>query len=151
MGKKIFIVFLACFFPAIFIFFSSFTLQKPQFSNYKVLKIGLGKGNFKLYVADDDKKRESGLSSVNILNPNEGMIFIFESKARHIFWMKDMKFSLDFIFVEEAKVVDIITSVRPETYPENIQSKFDSDKIIELPAGAVEKYKIKIGDVIKYD
>ena len=51
-------------------------------------------------VADDEFERMTGLSGREKLAENEGMCFVFPTEGQHRFWMKDMKFPLDLIFVD---------------------------------------------------
>ena len=49
-----------------------------------------------------------GLSSKSSLKENEGMLFVLNSSSRRGFWMKDMKFAIDVIWLNENKeIIDI--------------------------------------------
>jgi len=103
-----------------------------------------------LYVADTDKRRVQGLSGVEKLASNEGMLFIFETKAFQSFWMKKMNFPLDFIFLEDERVVDVIENVSPDSYPKVISPQSQSNRVIEINAGEVERNGIEPGDSVRY-
>ena len=77
---------------------------------------------------------------------NTGMYFIFENPRRVSMWMKDTYIPLDMVFVDEqGYVVQIKENARPldETL---IPSLVPVAGVIELPAGTVEKYEIKLSD-----
>lgn len=63
-------------------------------------------------IAQDEATRTRGLSGVDQLAQNEGMWFEFDSLGYYPFWMKDMKFSIDIIWVDENyRVTDIVRNV----------------------------------------
>lgn len=120
----------------------------PYFSEYRVLKKTIADKQYTLYVSDTDERREKGLSDIPSLKDNEGMIFIFDTLDYHHFWMKDMKFSLDLIFLKDNRVVDVLENLKPETYPLTFTSKEKADAVIELPVGNIKKTGLSIGDTI---
>ena len=135
--KKI-IGILGVFILFIFIFTRSTSKQTENlFSNYAIQKTRIGKTVYTLYVADTQEKRNKGLSDVQSLPVNSGMIFIFPNKGKYEFWMKDMKMSLDFIFVDGTKIVDSLFSINPDTYPRIIKGSSQYNKVIEIPHGLV--------------
>jgi uncharacterized membrane protein (UPF0127 family) len=99
-----------------------------------------------VYIADTDEKRVKGLSGVEILHPKVGLAFVFDTPDRYSFWMKDMHFPLDFIYVNNGTVVDIIEDVLPDTYPDTIEPQSPASVVIELNAGQVKENSIEIGD-----
>lgn len=81
------------------------------------------------------------------LPESQGMLFIFEEEALHAFWMKNMKFPIDIIWINrEKKIADIQRSVQPCTEKcDNLIPQAPSQYAFEVPAGFVEKQQIKIG------
>ena len=119
-----------------------------KFMDYRKINLDLGKYNYSLFIADTDEKRTNGLSNIELMSVSEGMMFVFDKPDFYNFWMKDMKFPLDFIFLKDNKVVDLLENIIPETYPKSFTSKTEADKVIELNAGEIKKSEIKIGDKI---
>jgi uncharacterized membrane protein (UPF0127 family) len=74
------------------------------------------------------------------------MMFVFDKPDFYYFWMKDMNFPLDFIFIRDNEVVDLLENITLETYPQSFTSKVQADKVIELNSGEIKKSGIKIGD-----
>ncbi|MDD3293001.1 MAG: DUF192 domain-containing protein, partial [Candidatus Pacebacteria bacterium] len=68
------------------------------------------------------------------------------------FWMKDMQFPIDILWVNGNKIVNISENVPIYTNEEitRMNSVYPIDKVIELKAGTVSKYGIKINDEVKY-
>lgn len=75
-------------------------------------------------VLERQGERERGLSGRESLAPTEGMLFVFPESGYHAFWMKDMQFPIDIIWVAaDGTIVDIAPVVRPETYPKTFEPK----------------------------
>lgn len=119
-----------------------------RFATYHRQEVFIGTKSYTLFIADTDDKRTQGLSDVKNMDQSEGMLFTFDSPKEQNFWMKDMHFSLDFIYVHQGKVVDLKRNVSPDTYPDILVSKSLSDGVIELNAGEIKANGIKIGDHI---
>lgn len=101
-------------------------------------------------IADDDKERNQGLSGRKSLGKNEGMLFIFPLSAKYSFWMKDMNFALDIIWIDENKQVSAVSkNIVPETYPASFSPSDTVKYVLEVNAGWAEKNNIKEGDFIE--
>src|SRR3989338_8783915 len=71
--------------------------------------------NVEVEVADTQEEQELGLSGRKNLKENEGILFVFDAPGKYGFWMKDMNFSIDMIWLaEDAKVIYIKKDARPE-------------------------------------
>jgi len=100
-------------------------------------------------VAASPIERQKGLMFRRPLADNQGMLFIFREEALHAFWMKNMRFPLDIIWINSDKrVVDIKTNLVPCRFGPcpNIIPVSLSKYALEVRAGFVEKNKVKIGD-----
>lgn len=120
------------------------------FPTYQTKNIEINNKKFTLYVADTSVKREQGLSDIPSLPADQGMIFAYPKANLYSFWMKDMRFSLDFIYINNNRIVDIKENVSPDTYPQTFTSKEPADAIIEFNNGTVKNNGIKVGMEIKY-
>lgn len=122
-----------------------------QNSDIKKEQIIIDKNNLNVEVADTDVKRIKGLSGRDSLSEDEGMLFIFNNPGLYYFWMKDMKFPLDFIWINDNEVVDLTQNVlTPDNNnPSTFTAKSEFDKVIEVNAGYVKNNEIKIGDKIE--
>jgi len=55
------------------------------------------------------------------------MLFVFEEPKIRSFWMKDMSFPIDIIWVDEGlEIVGIEKRISPNTYPKTFESLFIS-------------------------
>ncbi len=95
--------------------------------------------------------RAKGLSGRPSLAPHTGMLFVFETPGRYGFWMKDMKFPIDIVWIEGGRVVDIVEKAPPDDRPTRpvYYPRRPASRVLELPAGFSEKYGLKIGDMVE--
>ena len=108
-------------------------------------------------IADEPKEQQSGLSDFSSLALDEGMIFVFDQSKRHTFWMKDMDFAIDIIWIDEAKkIVDIAPNVPPE--PNNNEKeltryrpKSDAKYVLEINAGISALHNLQTGDQVAFE
>ncbi len=97
-------------------------------------------------LADTDALREQGLSNHAPLAVDEGMLFLFTTPSRYGFWMKDMLFSLDMIWISaDWHVVDITPNLSPATYPQVYFPKQNVEYVLEVPAGFAQAHGIVVG------
>ena len=119
----------------------------------RILRIG--DRTIYLEVADSEIERTQGLSGRASLYKNRGLIFVFPNSQIYNFWMKDMNFPLDFIWLNEKKVIDLTENV-PVPINKDLsnltlyQPRDKANEVIELNAGTVKELGIKIGDTLKY-
>lgn len=105
-----------------------------------------------LALADTTEKQNTGLSNINNISKKEGMLFIFNTDQRFPFWMKDVKFNLDMIFMDKEMKVNHIFRNTPPCGNDECSlyvSPYPYRYVIELKGGEVEKLGIKVGDVLK--
>lgn len=96
-----------------------------------------------------EEMRIRGLSGRESMSDNQGMLFIFEQAGEHCFWMKDMNFSLDMIWLNANKqVIHQESKVDPATYPQSFCPDEPAQYVIELKAGLSAQLGIKEGNII---
>jgi uncharacterized membrane protein (UPF0127 family) len=100
-------------------------------------------------VADDEQERRQGLSGTPSLGELEGMLFVFESSARHGMWMKDMLIPLDMIWIsDDLTIVHIEENVTPDSYPRIFSSREPARFVLETNASFVESFGITVGQKV---
>jgi uncharacterized protein len=114
-------------------------------------KISINGNSIAVEIVDTPQKRSKGLSGRESIGEDvEGLLFVFEDSDTYGIWMKDMNFSIDVLwFNSDRNLVYIEESMHPETYPDVFRPKEDSLYVLELDAGYVKDFDIKIGD--KFD
>lgn len=126
----------------------------PEKTKYSELIIN--EATLKVEIADTPSERSKGLGGKESLGQDEGMLFVFPSSGKHSFWMKGLRFPLDFVWIKGSEVVDIITNAQPPASDQKDEDlpiylpKVEVDKVLEVNAGVVERLKIKAGDMIKF-
>jgi uncharacterized membrane protein (UPF0127 family) len=106
---------------------------------------------FSLYLAKTSQEQEVGLAKFNKIEKNQGMLFIFPKSDYYSFWMKNMKFSIDIIFINKNQIVDIFKNVPFQKNNDNLPiytTREMADKVLEINSGLSKEYKIKIGDKV---
>ncbi len=105
-------------------------------------------------VADNPETRQIGLMFRDHLPYNRGMLFIFSEPGLHPFWMKNCKFPLDIIWLNESKEVIYISEATPPCQLGVCPSYGPTDKValyvIEVVAGFTEKERLKLGMKVKF-
>lgn len=104
-------------------------------------------------IADTLWKRRLGLGKRSNLKKNWGMLFVFDKLETHHFWMKDMNFALDIIWLDNHRIVDIIKNVKPVNSDENppiLKPLAPANFVLEIAAGRANELKLKKGDYLKY-
>lgn len=155
------------FLRVIFLFFSFALLSGPYFSKllaeeksgsqfiYTAGKVLLPQGkSYTVEIADTDEKRALGLSYRTELTADKGMLFIFPNRSEHSFWMKDMKFPLDIIWLNNQRIVYIARDVQPPKLGETpvvIKPARESNFVLEIPAGHSAKYGLVEGQSLQID
>jgi uncharacterized membrane protein (UPF0127 family) len=102
--------------------------------------------NLRLEIADTDASRRQGLSGRKNLALNEGMLFVFDDSSIQPFWMKDMFFSLDIIWINQGKVVEVATLKAPShgaAIPPTHVPTHKADRVLELNAGQASALGLK--------
>lgn len=108
---------------------------------------------FNLYVAKSDKDKQIGLSKYKNIDNTKGMVFSFSKPNYYPFWMKEMKFPIDIIYIKDGKIVTIYKNVPTPTNDSSLpiyNSKAPADRVLEVNAGLSQKYNFKEGDRVAF-
>lgn len=128
-------------------FEKNFATSSSLNNSQEVSQIDLGGHTLSTIIADSAPERAQGLSGVESLEPNQGMLFLFENKDTHGFWMKDMEIPIDIIWVDDNEVVGFEENVSPELGTSKIfYPPRPINRAIELNAGSVKRLNISVGD-----
>lgn len=108
-------------------------------------------------VADSAEERQKGLSTVNSLEKDSGMLFVFEDvKKAQTFWMKGVLIPLDIIWIAKGKIIKIDKNVpipTPGTPDEKLTTYSAGrivDYVLEVNAGYSDTNSIKVGDQMTF-
>lgn len=106
-------------------------------------------------LAKTPDEHTKGLSIKNSLHEHEGMLFIFDVPKKSSFWMKDMKFPIDIIWVHpNTTIVHIEKNLQPcisfllcASYSPNDLSQH----VLEVNAHYTTKNNITVGDEVEFN
>lgn len=101
--------------------------------------------------------RKKGLSGQGSLPITSGLLFVFDNSALYPFWMKDMRFAIDIIWIDEnKKIVHIVQNAAPEPgldddeltlYTPPVVAKY----VLEINAGLSARHRIDVGDEVGFE
>jgi uncharacterized protein len=105
-------------------------------------------------LADDPLEKQKGLSGRLLIEENQGMLFPFQVPDFPTFWMKDMNFPIDIVWIKGNEIVDISADVQAQPGVSEQELKVYSpripaDRVLELKAGWAARNGLKIGDKIE--
>jgi len=102
-------------------------------------------------VVDEPHEQVQGLSDRDSLDRDHGMLFVFSQPSKPGFWMKDMRFSLDLIWIDEnGTITEITPNVSPDTFPQTFFPAFPVKYVLEVNAGWSKDNSIQTGDKIEF-
>lgn len=107
-----------------------------------------------IQLADDLSEQSAGLANRPSMAENEGMLFVLAKVSTPEFWMKDMLFPIDIIWIRDGKVVDIDSRVGTEPgETDNDRKRYlpkeEVNMVLETKASWAEKNNLSIGDEVK--
>lgn len=116
---------------------------------YETAKIRLGPEEFEFEIADTPKKQIRGLMFRESLERNKGMLFIFNQPTRAAFWMKNVKFPLDIIFLsEKGEIQEIWRNMQPCTICVAQMPEQKAKYVLEIKGGLSDHLNLSIGQKI---
>ena len=126
-------------------------LFSNTFAPPKERSIYIGSQKILLEVVETQAEREKGLSGRKALTANSGMLFVFEQQGKHCFWMKDMNFPLDIIWLNsEKQIIHIVPNVKPATYPNDFCPDAPAKYVLELNAGQAQALDLLVGSRLSF-
>lgn len=148
------IVIIACFFVGMYGYrcLSEKVCDVPMVERFirNDISITTPKGKLTIEVADTKSSRELGLSGRQAMGKEDGMLFVFDVPGRYGFWMKDMLFPLDIIWINQnGFVVEVERNAKPDSYPKTYMNASPASYVLELNAGVAEQEGIFIGSKVK--
>ena len=109
---------------------------------------------FSVEVVTTPQERARGLMFREHLDPDRGMLFIFDWEAVYPFWMKNTRIPLDIIWIDSNKeVVFISKDTQPcEQEPCPTINPYKKAKyVLEVCGGTADKIGLEVGDKLKLD
>lgn len=146
---KIIIAFFSLFIITFLVFIA---ISKPN----KTSTYNFGRHEIRLIIADNVATRTRGLSGWELddfIESYDGMLFIFQDYNERFFWMNNMKFPLDIIWLRDGKIMKIDRNI--QVLDDNGQINrmnsmpFQVNKVLEIPAGKSDEYGFMVGHILE--
>ena len=115
-------------------------------------RVEIGGTVVRVEIADDPGERQQGLMHREHLDPDAGMLFLFENERKQSFWMKNTLIPLDIIFINNNYEIINIAKAVPckedpcDHYPSSAPAKY----VLEVNAGFAEEKGIMPGDKVEF-
>lgn len=122
------------------------------YPQYKKTTVSINGFKVLLAIVSTDEQRIKGLSGLEKLNENEGMLFLFDQPSKQGFWMNEMKIPLDIIWLDSnSRVIHTERNLEPckifmacHVYTPQVDSLY----VIELQSGFTNDHSIRNGTII---
>lgn len=102
-------------------------------------------------VASTPDAKARGLSGRDALAPDRAMLFVFDARELHGFWMQGMRFDLDLVWIAGERVVDV-THQASHRDPERILApRAPADLVLEVVAGTASARGWGPGDRVEFE
>lgn len=108
----------------------------------ETIQLEINDKEYNVLVARTEEEKERGLMNVIELEPNEGMLFVYDTPQTLEFWMHETEIPLDVIFIDEDWEVKSVQQGKP--FDDTILSCDDVQYVLELNQGS----GVKEGDEI---
>lgn len=136
------------------IFFSCVLAYSAPQETFQTRKIKVGHIALKVAIADTTAKRTQGLMFVENWDKYSGMLFLFPSSRKRVFWMKNTFLNLSLGYFDENKRLFEITDLHPpkslaQTKVERARSGKPAKYVLEVPMGWFDKNKVQIGATLE--
>jgi len=113
--------------------------------------VGIDGKAYSVEIATTADSRATGLMNRDSIGDKDGMLFVFDKPGIYAFWMKDVRFPLDIIWINNGEVVYIVESAEPSPQPphKNYIPDRSANYVLELPGGTVFRDGIHIGSKVE--
>lgn len=102
-------------------------------------------------ISADPVTQAKGLSGRQCIANDWGMLFSFKDSDIRQFWMKDMNFPIDIVWIDDNfQVVGVETNVSPDTYPQTFASPSPVKFVLETGANQAEDLGLVTGATVTF-
>lgn len=129
---------------------SAVLLRLWQF-HYSNTTIILKGQELQVLLAKTPKQWYRGLGKRESLGKMNGMLFLFPFHEKHGIVMRDMQFPLDIIWLSGGVIVDMAPNVPVEPQDRPYLPRMTGNAVLELPAGSIERYGLRLGDRLEVE
>lgn len=131
------------------------TMETPAFN--KEGELSLYKASGKLIrtidveVADTAFEQETDLKNRDLLKAHQGMLFIYPEEDLRGYFMKDIRYPLDIIFINaENRIVSFAENTTPLDDSTFLPSQVPAQLVLKINGGLSEEWVIEVGDYVEW-
>jgi uncharacterized membrane protein (UPF0127 family) len=112
--------------------------------------MGAEPARVRVEVVQTPQERQRGLMFRKQLDPDAGMLFVFERPQHNVFWMHNTLLPLDMIFIKrDMRVLGVVENATPQTdSPREVPG--DSQYVLEVNAGYSRQHGITQGTKVQW-
>jgi uncharacterized membrane protein (UPF0127 family) len=111
-------------------------------------------GRVRAAVSDTSDLRYTGLSKVEHLPEDWGMLFVYDSVGGHTYVMRDMDFGLDIVYADDRGVITEVhhaPAPGPDEDGESQQYPGTGQYVFEVNEGWTTEHGVETGDVLRFE
>jgi uncharacterized membrane protein (UPF0127 family) len=129
--------------------YTYFAPEAEKYLKNQIPSIAIRDVGINATLADSEQERVRGLSGVQRMGPQDGLLLVFDEADHHAIWMKDMLFPIDIVWIgDDLTIVDISEALTPGSYPSIFEPRAPARMALELNARFVATYRLRIGDKV---
>lgn len=152
---------LFCVLAGVMIMIPSLVFRKGEFQSpeeklkqNRQAQMKVGNKKLDIEVVSSAEEMRQGLSGRTGIG-SDGMLFVFPVEQIPVFWMKDMLFDIDIIWIRDDRVVEITKNVpKPKDYNAQLTTyspKQNVNYVLEVHAGDSDRFGIEIGEYVSFE
>ncbi len=134
-----------------FIFGITILLFQVNFFRGEFISLKIGETYIQAEVVRYADDMARGLGGRKKLSGDEGMLFVYPHETIPKFWMKNMNFPIDILWIRNGKIVDFSENIPVEPIGEKLpiySPNAPITNVLEVNAGFVKKNSIQKGDQV---
>ncbi len=128
-------------------------LIEPMHDISLVPTVYIGETKILVLIAEGSAALEKGLSGKPSLDAHAGMLFVFPKADPYQFWMPNMPFPIDIIWIQDGKVVGVEADVSNIFNPKNPRFYTPPEPVqyvLEVNAGFAKANHVSMGDAVRF-
>lgn len=134
---------------------NSISVEKPIFKKEGELSLFKSSGKLirtiDIEVADTAYEQEVDLTNRERLKTHQGMLFLYPEEALRGYYMKDIRFPLDLIFINsDNKIVSFSENATPLDDTTFLPSQVPAQLVLKIPGGLSEEWVLEVGDYVEW-